>query len=68
VSEEQPVQVKDQAGIQRTPVLMEQVVLGVAVAGQFLFAPVTQGRGPPIDDPPSTWVPQLIGFLGHVRG
>jgi hypothetical protein len=49
----QPVQVQDQACIQWTPALLEQVVLGVAVAGQFLFAPVTQGRGPPVDDPPS---------------
>jgi hypothetical protein len=40
VNEEQSVQVKNQAGIQRPPVLMEQVVLGVAIAGQFLFAPV----------------------------
>jgi hypothetical protein len=42
VSEEQSVQVKNQAGIQRPPVLMEQVVLGVAIAGQFLFASVAQ--------------------------
>src|ERR1035438_1468784 len=41
VGEEQPVQVQDQACVQRTPVLLEQVVLGVTVAGQFLFAPVT---------------------------
>jgi hypothetical protein len=51
VSEEQSVQVQDQAGIQRAPVLLEQVVLGVAVAGQFLFAPVAQRRRPPVDDP-----------------
>src|ERR1022692_1281075 len=51
VSEEQPVQVQDQAGIQRAPVLLEQVVLGIAVACQFLFAPVAQRRRPPVDDP-----------------
>lgn len=51
MSEEQPVQVKDQAGIQRMPVLMEQVALGVAVAGQFLLASVAQHRRLPVDDP-----------------
>jgi hypothetical protein len=33
------------------PALMEQVVLGVAVAGQFLFASVAQHRRSPVDDP-----------------
>src|SRR5260370_9117322 len=51
MSEQQSVQVEDQAGIQRAPVLQEQVVLGVAVACQFLFAPVAQRRCPPVDDP-----------------
>ena len=30
---------------------MEQVVLGVAVVGQFLFASVAQHRRSPVDDP-----------------
>jgi hypothetical protein len=51
VSEEQSVQVKDQAGIQRMSALMEQVVLGVAVAGQFLFGSVMHHRCSPVDDP-----------------
>jgi hypothetical protein len=51
VGEEQPVQVQEQPGIQRAPVLLEQVVLGVAVAGQFLLAPVAQRRDAPVDDP-----------------
>ena len=51
MGEEQPVQVQDQAGVQRAPVLLEQVVLGVAIARQFLFAPVAQYRGAPVDDP-----------------
>ncbi len=50
VSEQQPVQVQDQAGVQRAPVLLEQVVLGVAVAGQLLFAAVAQRRRLPVDD------------------
>ena len=51
MGEEQPVQVKQQAGVERTPVLLEQVVLGVAVAGQLLLAPVAQRGRPPVDDP-----------------
>src|SRR5215831_19039399 len=51
MGEEQPMQVQDQAGIQRAAVLLEQVVLGVAVAGQFLLAPIAQRRGSPVDDP-----------------
>jgi hypothetical protein len=51
VREQQPVQVQDQAGVQRAPVLPEQVVLGVAVAGQFLLAAVAQRCRPPVDDP-----------------
>jgi hypothetical protein len=43
VSEQQPVQVQDQAGVQRTPVLAEQIVLGVAVPGWFLLAAVAHG-------------------------
>ena len=51
MSEQQPVQVQDQAGVQRAPVLQEQVVLGVTVARQFLFAAVAQRRRLPVDDP-----------------
>ncbi len=51
MSEEQPVQVQDQAGVDRAPVLLEQVVLGVSVACQFLFAAVAQRRRLPADDP-----------------
>jgi hypothetical protein len=51
MSEQQPVQVRDQAGVQRAPVLPEQIVLGVAVAGQFLLAAVAQRCRPPVDDP-----------------
>jgi len=38
VSEEQSVQVQDQTGLQWAPVLLEQVVLGVAVARKSLIA------------------------------
>ena len=51
VREQQPVQVQDQASVQRSPVLLEQVVLSVAVACQFLFAAVAQRRRLPVDDP-----------------
>src|SRR5258708_407078 len=51
MSEQQSVQVEDQAGIQRAPVLQEQVVLGVAVACQLLFAPAAPRRCTPADDP-----------------
>jgi len=51
VSKQQPVQVQDQAGVQWTPVFAEQVVLGVAVACQFLFAAVAQRCRLPVDDP-----------------
>ena len=51
MSEQQPVQVQDQPGVQRAPVLPEQVVLGVAVAGQFLLAAVAQRGRPPVDNP-----------------
>ena len=51
MGEEQPVQVQDQAGIQRPPVLLEQVVLGITVARQLLFASVPQRGGAPVDDP-----------------
>jgi len=42
MSEQQPVQVQDQASVQRAPVLPEQVVLGVSVARQFLLTAVAQ--------------------------
>jgi len=51
VGEQQPVHVQDQSGVQRAPVLPEQVVLGVAVARQFLLAAVAQCRRLPVDDP-----------------
>jgi hypothetical protein len=51
VGEQHPVQVQDQAGVQRAPVLQEKVVLGIAVACEFLLAAVAQRRRPPVDDP-----------------
>jgi hypothetical protein len=51
VSEQQPMQVQDQAGVQWAPVFPEQVVLGVAVACQLLLAAVAQRRRLPVDDP-----------------
>jgi len=45
------VQVQEQTGVQRAPVLLEQVVLRVAIAGQLLLTAIAQGRRPPVDDP-----------------
>ena len=42
VGKQQPVQVQDQSGVQRPPVLPEQIVLGIAIAGEFLLAAVAQ--------------------------
>jgi hypothetical protein len=54
VREQQSVQVQDQADVQWTPTLLEQVVLGVAVARQFLLAAIAQRRRTPVDDPLGT--------------
>lgn len=54
MSEQQLVQVQDQAAVQRAPVLPEQAVLGVAVACQFLLTTVAQCRRLPVDNPPGT--------------
>jgi hypothetical protein len=51
VREQQPVQMQDQARVKRAPVLLEQVILGVAAAREFLLAAVAQRRRLPVDDP-----------------
>ena len=45
---------QDQAGVQRAPVLLEEVILGIAVACQFLLAAVAQRGRLPVDDPLGT--------------
>lgn len=50
VSEQQPMQVQDQASVQRAPVLPDQVILGVAIASQLLLAAVAQRSRAPVDD------------------
>src|SRR5947209_14178761 len=51
VAEEQPMEMAQQAQVERTPVLLEKVVLGVPVAGEFLLAPGAEGLGPASNDP-----------------
>ncbi len=51
MSEQQSVQVQDQASVQRAPIFPEQVVLSVAVACQLLLTAVAQRGRLPVDDP-----------------
>lgn len=51
--EEQTVQVQDETGVERSPIILEEIVLSVTVPGQLLLAAGTQPCDVAFDDVPS---------------